>query len=366
MRVDSTPIPKFKLVAAAALALLGAGSALAAPGWATPIPATPHYSLAIVEGESTMPENSITRTSVSVQPSAQISVSIVRGGIVIARDTHQQYAGLSQVPQVGDVVNVESPLGTIVRSVVYDGLPAIDATVCAGSANFSGQRSAGQAVSGGYYSFRSVTDPYGHVSVSQTAFGDAQVTLLSGSTYAGNFLTPLTLGQTVYAVESLDTPLAGGAVFSYSSENDRPVAACPLPPVPIAAPAPPALQGSIARLARITIHQLLKSGWLTHVTINQPGRITQGLYLKGGRLPAFASSSSKTKKHPRKPAALLLARGSVTAASAGKVTVVVHATTKGRRRLKHAHSVKAVLITTLHSRSGAKLNLARRTVTLQS
>jgi hypothetical protein len=39
-------------------------------------------------------------------------------------------------------------------------------------------------------------------------------------------------------------------------------------------------------------------------------------------------------------------------------------TSQGRRKLSHVHSVKAVLITTLHSSSGAKLNLGPRTVTL--
>ena len=56
-------------------------------------------------------------------------------------------------------MNLESPTGpnghpggTIVGSVVYDGLPSIDPTVCAGSTNFSGQRSAGQTVEGSYFS----------------------------------------------------------------------------------------------------------------------------------------------------------------------------------------------------------------------
>jgi hypothetical protein len=43
---------------------------------------------------------------------------------------------------------------------------------------------------------------------------------------------------------------------------------------------------------------------------------------------------------------------------------VIKPTAKGRRKLKSAHSLKAVLITTLHSSSGARLNLARRTITL--
>ncbi len=61
---------------------------------------------------------------------------------------------------------------------------------------------------------------------------------------------------------------------------------------------------------------------------------------------------------------MLLARGSATAKAAGKVNVKIKLTAQGRRRLRHAHSVKAVLVTTLRSASGAKLNLGRRSVTL--
>ena len=74
-------------------------------------------------------------------------------------------------------------------------------------------------------------------------------------------------------IESVEKPLAGGATFTYTSENDRPVGACPVPPPPPAPPAIPALQGSIFKLAHITIHKLLKSGWLDQVSINQPGTV---------------------------------------------------------------------------------------------
>jgi hypothetical protein len=345
------------------LALLAFG-VIAAPAFANSNHEGPEYSLSIVEGESTQPEYGIVHTSAHVHPSSSVAVSIVRGGIVIARDPGNEGAWLSQVPQVGDVVTVESPIGNIVGSVVYDGLPSLDATVCAGSVNFSGQRSAGQIVEGGFYSLVLHTDPYGHSELRQTSSGQAQVTVLSGTAYAGAFLAPLAFGQTVWATESLQTPLAGGATFTYSSENDRPVGACPLPPVPPAPPAPPALLGSLARLAHTTIHKLLASGWLNHVTINQPGTVVQDLYQQGGTLPAFAAA--KHPHHKRKPPALLLARGSAKAAAAGTVSILLHPTSAGRRKLKHAKRVKAVLITTLISASGAKLALEQRPVSLHN
>ena len=281
---------------------------LAAPALANSGHGAPEYSLSIVEGESTQPEYGIVHTSAHVHPSSSVAVSIVRAGITVARATGNEGAWLSQVPQVGDVVTVEAPIGNVVGSVVYDGLPSLDPTVCAGSVNFSGQRSAGQIVEGGFYSLVLHTDPYGHSELRQTSSGQAQVTVLSGTAYAGAFLAPLASGQTVWATESLQTPLAGGATFTYSSENDRPVGACPLPPVPPVPPAPPALLGSLARLAHTTIHKLLASGWLNHVTINQPGTVVQDLFQQGGTLPASAAAKH-ARRHKRRPP--LARRGSV-------------------------------------------------------
>jgi hypothetical protein len=132
------------------------------------------------------------------------------------------------------------------------------------------------------------------------------------------------------------------------------------PPPP---PPPPALQGTLLELPHFTILSLLKSGWHDHVTINQPGTVTQDLYLEGGTLPAFAASS-KGRHHKKPPPALLVAHGAVVASSAGTVTVSLKLTSKGRLKLKSDKHAKLVLITTLRTSSGAKLNLARRTISL--
>jgi hypothetical protein len=348
-----------------ALALLALGFTPAVATAAKP----PEYTLSVVEGETTQPEHSIIATSGSVHPSASVAVSIIRGGIEVSRSSGDGGAWMASIPAPGDVVNLESPTGpnghpggTIVGSFVYDGLPSMDPTVCAGSTNFSGQRSTGQTVQGGYFS--DVARPYGQFE--RTNGGQAQITLLSGSTFGGSFLKPLALGQSVFAVESLETPLEGGAVFTYESENVRPVGACPPPPPPPPLPPPPpALQGSVFKLVRTSIHKFLKSGLLDEVTINQPGTVIQDLYLQDGKLPAFAASK-KGKHHPRKvPPAQLVGRGSTTATSPGTVSVLIHVTGKGRHLLSHRKRVQLVLVTTLRSNSGAKLNLARRSVTLK-
>ncbi|HEV3094623.1 MAG TPA: hypothetical protein VGY30_08940 [Solirubrobacteraceae bacterium] len=337
-----------------ALPALVAGAVALAPASAGA--SAPEYSLSIVEGATTQPEDPILHVSGYVHPRAEVAVKITRNGLEVEKEKGKEGVWLSQVPQVGDVVTLESPVGTVRGAVVYDGLPSLDPTVCAGSTNFSGQRSAGETIEGGYYTV--VPHPS---YFARRDGGMAQVQVLSGANFQGGFLTPLATGETVYAVESLVSPLAGGATFVYSSENDRPVGACPVPPPPPPPPPPVALSGSIAKLARMSIHRLLRSGWPSQVTINQPGAIVEDLYLQGGALPAFAATS---KRHHRKPPAVLLARGTATAAAAGTVTVVMRLTAQGRRALRHARSVKVVLIATLRAHSGTRLTLERRLLTL--
>jgi hypothetical protein len=354
MRAPRFFLPGF--VSCLALLALGVGPAVATAAKA------PEYSISIVEGESTLPEEALAHTGAGVDHGAQAVLSIIRGGTVVARSTGTGGAWMSQVPLPGDVVTLESPVGVTVGAVVYDGLPSIDPTVCAGSANFSGQRTGVDPVEGGYYTLVPQT-PYSPHKVGQ---GQAQVTGLSGSAYGGSFLTPLAIGQTVFASESLQTQLSTGAVFTYYSENDRPVGVCPVPPLPPPPPPPPpALQGSIFKLAKTSIHKFLKSGWLDQVTINQPGTVVQDLYLQDGKLPAFASAN-KGRRAARKvvPPAQLVARGSTTATSAGTVKVLIRATAKGRRLLSHRGQARLVLITTLRSATG-KLTLARRSITLK-
>ncbi len=342
------------------LVTLAVSAALAAPASATG-PKGPRYALRISSGETTFPEwEPIGSTSATVEPSNSIAVSIVRGGVTVYRDVDTGGAWLSQVPQVGDVVTLESPVGTLIASVVYDGLPTIDPTVCAGSTNFSGSNSLGEVVEGQFVNevlkYRNgVAD-----GTRQIGFGEAQVKTLSGTTFGGSFLKPLELGEDVIAVETLKTPLPGEATYTYTSETERPVGTCPVPP-PVFHPAPPpALQGTLGKLLHASIHALLKSGLHDTVTINQPGTVIQDLFAKGGTMPAHASAA----KHHKAPPAVLLARGSASAKAAGKVRVVLHVTRRGRRRLHSAHNIVVVLITTLRSTGGATLNLQRHTLTL--
>jgi len=341
-----------------AFALLAAFAATASASG----PKGPRYSLRISSGETTFPEwEQVGSTSGSVEPSTSVAVSIIRGGVTVYKDVGSGGAWLSQVPQVGDVVRLEAPVGTVIGQIVYDGLPVIDPTVCAGSTNFSGSNSLGEVVEGYFVNKVLRYNNYGvAVGTHQVGFGEAQVKTLSGTTFGGSFLQPLAAGEDVGAIETLKTPLAGEATYTYTSETERPVGPCPAPPPVYQPPPAPALQGTLGKLLRASIHALLKSGLHDTVTINQPGTVVQGLYGKGGTMPAFASAT----RHHKPPPAVLLARGAASAKAAGKVSVVLHVTRRGRQKLRSAHKVTAVLITTLRSTGGATLNLQRHTLTL--
>jgi hypothetical protein len=351
----------------AGLLVIGVGVTLPGVAGAWNEPKAPEYSIAIVEGETTVPSHSILSTSGSVNlphtSKVQVALRITEpSGVTVAENTGSEGGvWLGQVvPQIGDYVYLESPTGHVLESVKYDGLPSMDPTVCAGSTDFSGQRSENQEIEGS--AFTLVVHPS---YVAERLGGVAQITSLSGSSFAGDFLQPLQLGETVQAKEHLTTALGDGATFTYTSENDRPVGACPpAPPPPPPPPPPPALHGSIFKLVGTTIRKLLKSGWTDQVTINQAGTVTQDLYQVGGAVPASASAHRRGHGHKRKPPALLLARGAASAVTAGTVSVTLHVTAKGRHTLSHSHKVRAVLVTTLKTGSGAKLNLQTRTVTL--
>jgi hypothetical protein len=356
---------KVRLASGLVLSLLGA-CVIAAPAGATGA-SGPHYLLRIVEGSTTLPEYQHP-DSVYVQVNGsnkEVVVEVIHAGLVVGQqsgnsDGHQASASVSPGPQVGDEVVLESPKGTPIARVTYDGLPTIDPTVCAGSTNFSGENTAGNVVEGNYEDYVLETPYHQSTQPERKAYGEAQVKTLSGTTFGGDFLKPLEIGEDVTAIESLKTPLTDEATYTYVSETERPVAACPAPPPPYTPPAPPVLGGGIVKLISSSIRTLLHAGARDVVDINQPGTVIQDLYLKNGTLPASASAV----KHRKAPPALLLARGSATATAAGKVTVLLKATVKGRRRLKAHGSFKTVLITTLHASSGARITLGHRSITL--
>jgi len=184
------------------------------------------YELSIVGG-SAADGSSVAGTFAGADSDAPVELVIVHNGAVVVSGTNFT----TQTPAVGDLVQVQSPPGTTVAQITYDGLPTLDASVCAGSTSFSGQSTPNAPVSGSVYTSQGTG--YGGSGTQQVA----QVGTPSGGSFSGSFLSPITLGETVEANESLDIPLSGGDELFYYSENDRPVGACPsTTPAPTATP----------------------------------------------------------------------------------------------------------------------------------
>jgi hypothetical protein len=319
------------------------------------------YTLEVVEGENTIPQyESVAGTIAKVEPSASVAVSIVRNGTTVYKSEGNGWASVPQVPQAGETVQLESPVGHVVGSNVYDGLPTIDPSTCVGSTNFEGENTSGFAVEGSYIVY-TLLSARKH-EVKRSDFNEAQVKSLTGTSFGGSFLAPIVPGATVMVTESLKTALPGEATYTYVSERVEPAnAACPAPP-PSPAPLPliTPLHGALASLGHSKVKLILKSGYRDRVSINQAGTVTQDLYLRGGKLPATAAAHHKKKTPP----ALLLARGVTKTTAAGTVTVVLKLTAAGRRKLKSAGSLNTILLTTLRTANGQVATLSPKSLTL--
>jgi hypothetical protein len=348
-------------LALAAVAFLG--SCASASAWE--VHGT-QYTLEVVEGETTLPEYQVAHISGAVQPSAPVAVAIIHGGTTTYKTGEGNGSAWGdEVPQPGDTVVLESPVGHTVASEVYDGMPTIDPSTCVGSTSFEGDNTAGFTVEG-WYAINTLEHPY-HRSPErkESDFQLAQVKTLTGTSFGGSFLQPIPAGATVTAKESLKSQLASETTFVYESERVEPAnETCPVPPAPVSPPPPlvTPLRGALVNLHRATILGLLKSGWSDHVSINQAGTITQDLYLRGGRLPASAASARK--HHRSTPTDMLLARGTAKASAAGTVGVLLKLTSAGRRKLHGAKHLNAILLTTLRTANGQVDTLSPHSLTL--
>ncbi len=319
------------------------------------------YTLEVTEGENTIPQyESVAGTVAKVEPSASVAVSIIRNGTTVYRSEGDGWAGVPQVPQPGETVVLESPVGHVIGSDVYDGLPTIDPSTCVGSTNFEGENTSGFTVEGSYVTY-TLLSARKH-EVQRSGFSQAQVKTLTGTSFGGSFLAPIAPGATVMVTESLKSALPGEATYTYVSERVEPAnASCPAPAPTHPAPPPlvTPLSGALTTLGHSKIQIILKSGYRDHVRINQAGTITQELFLRGGKLPAVAARHHK-KPHP----ALLLARGTAKTSVPGTVSVALKLTTAGRRKLKSTGTVNAILLTTLRTANGQVDTLAPKSLRL--
>jgi hypothetical protein len=291
-----------------------------------------------------------------------VAVTILRNGAVIASQTNVGFPYLGIAPAVGDTVQLEYPPGTPFETVVYDGKPTIDPSTCIGATTVSGQRSdAGQTI----YATAYVPNPVSSVG----SYQEAQITTLSGTSYAGIFPRPLASGDYIFVDESEVYSRAYGS-FVYDSSVEGPVGGCPkpAPPPPLpAAPGPVPPKGSIT-IRKARLRAFLRKGLTITVTTDQAGKVAVNMFLTDGKLPAKASSlsdvDSAQSKRRKKRGATLIGRGTANATRAGKVKVVVRPTKKARR-LRHKRRITAAFLTTLSNTAGQATTLPKKRLSLK-
>jgi hypothetical protein len=268
-----------------------------------------------------------------------VAITIVHNGAVAATQSGSGFAEVPVLPAVGDTVQLEKPPGVVIESLLYDGRPTIDPSTCIGSRSISGQRSdAGMTVEASAYS----ESGYGN-------YQDAQITSLSGTSYAGTFPHPLAGGDQLFVQQYEVYPRSYGS-FDYASGIQQAVPACPPPPVvPVAKPTSKAPRASIALNGKRALRAFFRKGLIVTVTVDQAGRIVEDMFLAKGKLPAKAT---KRKSKPAK----LIGRGTATATKAGKVKVRVRPT-KGAKRLRKKRKLSVAFLTTV-------TNLGKQSTTL--
>jgi hypothetical protein len=118
-----------------------------------------------------------------------------------------------------------------------------------------------------------------------------------------------------------------------------------------------------------TVRDLLRGGFSDSVVLTGPGSVSENLFSDNGVLPATASraSAARHKKSKRHQAAVLLAKGGASTATAGTVTVTLLPTAAGKKTLKKTrHSLRVVLITSVKdAKTGKVTNLPPHRLTLK-
>jgi hypothetical protein len=305
------------------------------------------------------------------QPAA--AVSIVHNGAVAATQSGPGDAYLTAAPVIGDTVRIEQPPGNPIDSIVYN--LSVDPSTCIGAKTISGQRSDPGAQ---VFAYAFVPSEGGFGTYTQ-----AQITTLSGSTYAGTFSRALTSSDVVSVGETASFTRAYG-YFEYDESLKTAVGACPQPPPPAnvsgpaavvgAGPPPPPAKvsgpagprpptGSISVNARRALRSFFHKGLTMVVSVDQPGKVVENMFLANGKLPGKASTVGSAKSK-RKHGATLIGRGSSKVAKAGAVKVTVRPT-RAAKRLRRKRALKVQLLTTLSNLAGQTTTLPPKRVTLK-
>lgn len=291
----------------------------------------------------------------------------VRGGGVIASNRSQTRQAISILP--GDVFQVvdRADKSKVYVSYTFDGKPSLSDTSCAGQNGFSGTRGndADITVETVAPYERKINNGGRYGSFTDRGIERRQrglVRTLGAGTFAGVFQDALALGDIMAATQSLSTNTAD-TDLTYDVTQYRTVGACPAPPPIVPDTTKPIVAFFELGNLKPTKKQFLANGLSSFFTINEPGTITQDLYLSNGKTPP-ATATKKAKKKAKKKL-VLLGRGSTTSAVAGVVKVTVRASKTGRKELRrHKGAVKVILISSVKDKAGNVTNLPQKKLTL--
>ena len=185
--------------------------------------------------------------------------SIIRGGTTVVQRHRRKVArGSRRYRRWAIVVTLESPVGTRSGSIVYDGLPSIDPTVCVGlhellrreHVRLHGRRRSSTRRVAEARPLRAFT---GGIRPARRSAGENAV----GHDLRRHLPPPAGARRDRRRDRVAQNASRRRSDLHVHQRNDRPVGACPAPPPP--PPPPPALQGVIVKLVHSTIHKLLNS-----------------------------------------------------------------------------------------------------------
>jgi hypothetical protein len=332
-------------------------AAAAGPASATPVPAYKMYASLSAGPQGHVEGYALDATTFDASPDT-IRVDVVQAGVVVATATGT-LPGYAQIPFVvlapGDEVTVTDETTGDAHTVTYSGQPALDVSaLCgAGGAKFSGTRDEGTDVSVGALS-------------ASSAIAAVKVATGAGTTFAGGFTKRLSSAWTVTAQETITRSDAFSAYADVSAAgldcpappavaDPAPVASTPAPvvttPAPLASSPPAVVKDVVAPLASLTVRvarawrELVGGTFSDAVTVTEAGTVRQVLYADDGAK------------------ATVLGSGRAAVSQAGKVTVKLKLSKKGKAHVKARKAVKVKLVTTVVDRAGNARVLAPKRFT---
>lgn len=289
-------------------------------------------------------------------------LDLVRGGATVASATGPGFVRLAPAAlAAGDALVLTDVTTAASRTATFTGQPTLSAPGC-GAAGFSGTREDGSTVD--------VSAGLGADSVPTVQLFGA------GTSFAGSFAKALRTGWSVQAAQArvIDAGFtvfdAVGAVVGGTCPGVAPAAPVVVAPAPVVvAPAPVAVPAAVTDAvpptASLTMpvlfsrpalaYKALIGGKLTGaLTVDEPGSVTQTLYLDDG-----ATLPKATAAADRKKAATVLGTVATKVKAAGTVPVTIKVSKKGRARLRVGQT-KLALVTVVRDAAGNARTLPAR------